>query len=239
MLLTIPRLRYNTHMTKFTSTKVIPLGSCAFRQPYAKSHCKFLHGYRLQAKFWFTCNTLDDNNWVVDFGGLKTLKTLLEYTFDHKTLVWGKDPEIAMFDEMARKGIIEMVVFEDGVGIEKFAEHCYHLADKHVKEITNGRCWCDKVEVWEHEQNSACYEKIEASIAIPEQPAKSDEVTIALLKQEQLPGNTPVIANNQVTAVTSNQQEAKLTVPPLNLKKTVNTYKGLFDGTSWGAGIRK
>ena len=62
----------------FESTKVIDLGSCAFRQPQAESHCKFIHGYRLKAKFWFTADKLDKNHWVVDFGGLKELKKLLE-----------------------------------------------------------------------------------------------------------------------------------------------------------------
>ena len=46
----------------FESTKVIDLGSCAFRQPQAESHCKFIHGYRLKAKFWFTADKLDKNH---------------------------------------------------------------------------------------------------------------------------------------------------------------------------------
>ena len=62
----------------FNSTKVIELGSCAFRQPKAESHCRFVHGYRLIGKFWFGANKLDKNNWVVDFGDLKGLKKLLE-----------------------------------------------------------------------------------------------------------------------------------------------------------------
>ena len=146
-------------MGKFYSTKVIPLGSCAFRQPYAKSHCKFVHGYRLQAKFWFTSNELDENNWVVDFGGLKELKKQLEFYFDHKTVVWSKDPDIQMFRELEKKGMIELIELERGVGIERFAELCCEMADNHVKAITNDRCWCEKVEVWEHEQNSAIYQK--------------------------------------------------------------------------------
>jgi 6-pyruvoyltetrahydropterin/6-carboxytetrahydropterin synthase len=146
-------------MGKFYSTKVIPLGSCAFRQPYATSHCKFVHGYRLQAKFWFTCNELDKNNWVVDFGGLKELKRVLENTFDHKTVVWKKDPDIDIFREMEKRGMIELVELPNGVGIERFAELCCETADGHVKAITQNRCWCEKVEVWEHEQNSAIYQK--------------------------------------------------------------------------------
>ena len=101
-------------MGKFTSTKVIPLGSCAFRQPLADSHCRFLHGYRLQAKFWFSCNYLDNKNWVVDFGGLKPFKTALEEIFDHKTVIWSKDPQIETFKLMADQGIIELVTLEQG-----------------------------------------------------------------------------------------------------------------------------
>lgn len=146
-------------MGKFYSTKVIPLGSCAFRQPHAESHCKFIHGYRLQAKFWFTCDELDKNNWVVDFGGLKELKRLLEDTFDHKTVVWAKDPDIETFQLLEKKKMIELVVLENGVGIERFAEFCCEAADLYVKEITNFRCRCTKVEVWEHEGNSAIFQK--------------------------------------------------------------------------------
>lgn len=146
-------------MGKFYSTKVIPLGSCAFRQPYADSHCRFIHGYRLQAKFWFACNELDKNNWVVDFGGLKDLKRQLESFFDHKTVVWSKDPDIENFRILEKRGMLELVELSDGVGIERFAELCCNMADVHVKAITNNRCWCEKVEVWEHEQNSAIYQK--------------------------------------------------------------------------------
>jgi len=146
-------------MGKFTSTKVIPLGSAAFRQPYARSHCRFIHGYRLQAKFWFSCNHLDNNNWVVDFGSLKELKTKLEETFDHKTVVAINDPELETFKLLAQKRIIELVVMEDGVGIERFAEFCYNMANDYVDDLTQGRCWCEKVEVWEHEGNSAIFEK--------------------------------------------------------------------------------
>lgn len=145
---------------RYVSTKVIPLGSCAFRQPLAKSHCRFIHGYRLQAKFWFTCSSLDSNNWVVDFGALKGLKTILEETFDHKTVVSGTDPDLDMFKELQKRNMIELVIMADGVGIEKFANFCFEVADDYIKDSTYGRCWVRKVEVWEHEGNSAIYEKI-------------------------------------------------------------------------------
>jgi 6-pyruvoyltetrahydropterin/6-carboxytetrahydropterin synthase len=147
-------------MNKYVSTKVIPLGSCAFRQPFAESHCRFIHGYRLQAKFWFGCNHLDENNWVVDFGGLKKLKNILEEQFDHTTVVWEKDPELQTFQLLNDKKMIDLRIMPNGVGIEKFAEYCFDQANGYVDDLTNGRCWCSKVEVWEHEGNSAIYEPI-------------------------------------------------------------------------------
>ena len=82
------------------STKIIELGSCAFRQPKATSHCRFLHGYRLTAKFWFASETLDQNNWVVDFGGLRELKKLLQDQFDHTTCISADDPHVDHFKKL-------------------------------------------------------------------------------------------------------------------------------------------
>jgi len=143
-------------MANFESTKVIELGSCAFRQPQAKSHCRFLHGYRLTAKFWFSCNELDENNWVVDFGGLKGLKEKLQQHFDHTTIISKHDPFLDDFNDLNRKGVIDLRI-DDGVGIEMFAKKCFDIASIYVSAMTDGRCDVEKVEVWEHESNSATY----------------------------------------------------------------------------------
>lgn len=84
---------------------------------------------------------------------------MLEDTFDHKTVIWSQDPDINMFRELESRGIIELVELKNGVGIERFAEYCCEVADAQVKAMTDGRCWCEKVEVWEHEQNSAIFQK--------------------------------------------------------------------------------
>ena len=140
----------------FKSTKIIELGSCAFRQPNATSHCKFIHGYRLTAKFWFGSDQLDENNWVVDFGGLRGLKNLLTNQFDHTTCISNIDPKLDVFKTMRDAGVCDLRIM-DGVGIEKFAEYCHTVADAYVDEYTDGRCKCIKVEVFEHEKNSAVY----------------------------------------------------------------------------------
>jgi 6-pyruvoyltetrahydropterin/6-carboxytetrahydropterin synthase len=85
-----------------------------------------LHGYALGFKFVFSCEDLDARNWCCDFGGLKSLKAILEDTFDHKTVVAVDDPEIEWFREGHRRGILELVEVEAG-GCEKFAELTYRV----------------------------------------------------------------------------------------------------------------
>lgn len=148
----------------FRSTKILELGSCAFRQPKAShSHCRFIHGYKLSAKFWFGADTLDQNHWVVDFGGLKGLKKILREQFDHTTCIAADDPAMAVFEQLVRADACDLRVMPNGTGIERIAEWCHDAANMYVDKITDGRCRCIKVEVFEHENNSAIYEYNEPS----------------------------------------------------------------------------
>ena len=133
----------------------IGLSAC-FRQPNAHSHCKFLHGYSLQFKFVFGASELDERNWVVDFGGLKPLKAWLEDTFDHKVVLDEKDPFMYHFETLAQAKLAELTIL-DGVGVEMFAYHAWKFANDLVKEMTDGRCWCESAECAEHGANSAIY----------------------------------------------------------------------------------
>jgi 6-pyruvoyltetrahydropterin/6-carboxytetrahydropterin synthase len=132
--------------------------SAVFRQPKAHSHCKFLHGYSLAFKFTFGASNLDERNWVVDFGGLKTLKKWLEDSFDHKLVLDRDDPMMYKFAELENAGLAEITVL-DGVGVEKFAEHAWKFADDLVTEASDGRCWCESVECSEHGANSGIYRR--------------------------------------------------------------------------------
>ena len=213
----------------FQSTKTLPLGSTAFRQPFAQSHCKYLHGYRLQAKFWFEADKLDENNWVVDFGNLKILKGLLEKQFDHTTCIASNDPEKALFESLHTKNIIDLRIM-DSVGIEKFAEYCFNIADVYIKEVTKNRCWVNKVEVWEHESNSAVYgldskPNLISTTTVTTLPV-TNSVTTAVVPAVKV--ETPPPAIPAVAAPTP------LNCPPLHYPKTTNSYKDLFKGTSWG-----
>lgn len=161
-------------MSIFSSTKVIDLGSCSFRQweanntrPYAgenPSRCGKNHGYLLKAKFWFGCKELDNKNWCVDYGSLKQLKAALNYMFDHTTLIDVADPLLPLFQELHDKGGCDLRVCPNGVGIERAAEYCFNVAQDMIKEQYGDRCWVEKVEVFEHENNSAIYTNPELQI---------------------------------------------------------------------------
>jgi len=144
----------------YVSTKTYhDLGPVAYRQWRAESHCNLIHGYSLSFKFTFEADDLDARNWVMDFGGLKPLKQMLENNFDHTLLVAGDDPEIEWYREAANRGIARVVEF-DNVGCEAVAEMVFHVAEQWLKDAGQApRVRLRSVEVMEHDKNSAVYEK--------------------------------------------------------------------------------
>jgi len=131
--------------------------SCCFRQWRADSHCNMMHGYALAFSFKFEASTLDHNNWVVDFGGLKWLKAWLENQFDHTTLVAQDDPEMETFRMLHDKKLIDMRVIP-GVGCEKTAEYVFDHVASQIDSLYAGRVKLISVEVREHPGNSAIIE---------------------------------------------------------------------------------
>lgn len=155
-----PSLEIPSHLT-IGSTKnyAHSLGlSCTFRQWRAESHCRFLHGYSLQIRFTFSSETLDHRNWVVDFGSLKSLKGWLESMFDHKTLVASDDPHFDDFMHMHKLGLMQ-VINVPHVGCEAMAYYIYEYAEQWLIDNGYTNTKLEKVEVWEHESNSAYCER--------------------------------------------------------------------------------
>ena len=128
--------------------------STAFRQWRADSHCRFVHGYSLEFEYVFGASELDENNWVVDFGGLKELEDWLKQNFDHKTLVAIDDPMYKIFEEMNEKQVISMVPVES-TGCEMFAKMAMQYANSLIDRLYGDRCWVESVTVREHGANSA------------------------------------------------------------------------------------
>ena len=146
----------------FLSTKTFghDLGiSCAFRQWKAESHCRFIHGYAFAFEFCFAAEELDVRNWVVDFGGLKGLKTILEDTFDHKTIVAEDDPQIDYFKQGKELGVLDLVIVPAG-GCEKFAQMIFEVTEQWLIDAGFApRCRLVSVQVREHGANSAIFSK--------------------------------------------------------------------------------
>jgi 6-pyruvoyltetrahydropterin/6-carboxytetrahydropterin synthase len=133
--------------------------SVAFRQWRAESHCRFIHGYAIQVELSFEASQLDERNWVQDFGGLKEIKQWLEGTFDHKLVVAADDPELKTFEILSMQGLAQLVVLEEGVGCEMFAEHIFkHVSNwlwQEQDRTAIPRVRLVKCEVREHGGNSA------------------------------------------------------------------------------------
>jgi len=160
--------------------------SCCFRQwRSTHSHCSLLHGYSIGIRLVFESDTLDDRNWVMDFGGLAAFKDWAEHMFDHTLVIAKDDPHLDLFLKMAELGLQDQggvcdIRLVEAVGCEKFAELAYHVMADILKSFQADETWhfmndqeivqyaprypvgqrvrLRSVEVFEHEGNSAIYE---------------------------------------------------------------------------------
>ena len=152
-------------METFNSRKRYDGFSTVFRQWKAvDTHCSKLHGYGIYFDVTFE-GDLDHRNWVADFGLLKRAKTQIDgmnakawmdYMFDHTTIIAEDDPYIDHFKQMNLDGIIQLRVLP-AVGAEQFAKFIYDKINAFVQEETGGRVKVARVDVYEHEKNSASY----------------------------------------------------------------------------------
>jgi 6-pyruvoyltetrahydropterin/6-carboxytetrahydropterin synthase len=170
-------------MAKYLSTKTYGNDrglSCCFRQWRAThSHCSTLHGYSLGIKLVFECDTLDEKNWCMDFGGLKEFKAWADSMFDHTLVVAEDDPMLPFFKHMNQmvdmgsvnpestvpyeRGAVCDLRIVPGVGCEMFAKLCYDkmaelIASGTMRYPLNPTVRVKSVEVFEHGANSATYE---------------------------------------------------------------------------------
>lgn len=151
-------------MAKYLSTKTYGNDrglSCCFRQWRSRhSHCSTLHGYSIGIKLIFESETLDDRNWVMDFGGLKAFKEWSEYMFDHTLVIAEDDPHLNFFKQMANLGdpptsgtgsgpngaphergaICDLRIVE-AVGCEKFSEVAFNTMQHILETFQKGETW--------------------------------------------------------------------------------------------------
>lgn len=157
---------------KFTSTKTyIQAFPVAYRQWRADRKsgktsglytqdeipgCNAIHGYALSMHFEFTAEELDQRNWVMDFGGLRELKDMLDKYFDHTLLVAEDDPDKDVLLDLHQRGLAKVTMVER-TGCEGIADWLYEYINTiFLKDYgEQDRIWCTKVEVRETEKNMA------------------------------------------------------------------------------------
>jgi 6-pyruvoyltetrahydropterin/6-carboxytetrahydropterin synthase len=174
-------------MAKYLSTKTYGTDrglSCCFRQWRADhSHCSLIHGYSIGIKLIFESETLDEKNWVMDFGGLKAFKEWADWQFDHTMCVAQDDPHLQTFKQLNKinggfndSGVCDLRIVL-GVGCEKFAELAFRTMNEILSAYQENCRWTHpdgrvfearypvgagvrlrSAEVFEHAGNSAIYE---------------------------------------------------------------------------------
>lgn len=136
--------------------------SACFRQPRAESHCRDPHGYALSFKLTFGAHTLNPDNWVIDFGGLKSVKQWLVDNFDHRTVLAEDDPALLDFQSLYNKWNFQAPLILPFVGCEGFARYVSDyvsdwLLEHHASDCLIRGLHLVSVEVREHGGNSAIH----------------------------------------------------------------------------------
>jgi len=175
---------------KIKATKVYKNLPCGHAQWFdtkddgTPGHCAQVHGYDRSVEFTFA-GDLDEHGWIVPFGKLKDVKDFLEYYFDHVTVLPADDPRIGEIpDVMVNDGGLlgTLRVLPSGVSMEMSSVFIWEHVNHYVHVITNGRCYVERVRVYEHERNDAMCEVDEATA---KRDAKKKEAELATLLEQK------------------------------------------------------
>lgn len=149
------------------STKVYKNLPCAHAQWFDQNldgtpgHCAQVHGYDRSVEFTFA-GEVDEHGWIVPFGGLKPVKEFLEYYFDHVTVLPADDPRLEQLrssDHTEANGLLGTLrVLPSGVSMEMSSVFIWEHVNHYIYKITQGRCYVERVRVYEHERNDAMTE---------------------------------------------------------------------------------
>lgn len=144
---------------KYESTKIFDGYSIALRQhKAAHSHCSLLHGYSIYFHVTFGADSLDEMNWIADFGCFKRngLKDWLAEMFDHTLLIEQDDPMRPLFEELPQYKVAK-VHFLEKMGMESLAKMVFDKFNDVFSKTEGGRLRVVRVEAFEHAKNSAIY----------------------------------------------------------------------------------
>ncbi|MFE9609916.1 6-pyruvoyl tetrahydropterin synthase family protein [Streptomyces sp. NPDC006012] len=142
---------------RFSVTKLFDDLPCTHRSWAHDGKCSFLHGYERSFEIEFGCSTVEPKTgFVVDFGELKEVRALLQAQFDHTTLIAADDPQLELFEELRRSGVIDLRIM-DHTGMEGAAEWVHDNVDGLVRERTAGRVRVIRVVARESRKNAVVF----------------------------------------------------------------------------------
>jgi 6-pyruvoyl-tetrahydropterin synthase len=154
---------------KVKSTKAWHKLPCGHAQWFDKEssgspgECSSVHGYDRSVKITFT-GEVDEMGWIVPFGELKSVKKFLEYYFDHTTVIPANDPRIGVFKEaslMTEPPMFQLRILPYGVSMEMSSRFIWEQVNPFILNVTDSRCYVEKVECIEHDSNAAFVEVTE------------------------------------------------------------------------------
>ena len=156
---------------KIKATKVFKYLPCGHAQYFDKEpdgspgECASVHGYDREVEFTFA-GDIDDHGWIVPFGELGPVKTFLEYYFDHVTVLPADDPRLGQITEelTVPGGLLGTLrVLPSGVSMEMSSVFIWEHVNHYIYKVTGGRCYVERVRVYEHNRNDAMCEVDEAT----------------------------------------------------------------------------
>ena len=162
----------------FTCTKTFDCVSTAHRNWRAKDNpnrdskkCSYIHGYTKSFSIVFGCESLDEFQWVYDYGTTSTgeertmtsIKKFIQETLDHGVTTDDQDPMLAKLFEMHELELIKLVVIpvKDGQSgsVEGLCRYLYNTFDPLLRKETDDRVWIESVTISEHHLNSSTYSR--------------------------------------------------------------------------------
>lgn len=149
------------------STKKFKYLPCAHAQWFHEEadgtpgDCASVHGYDREVELTFA-GAPDEMGWIIAFGdATKPIKKFLEYYFDHVTVLPANDPRLDTIPNNMKVpgGILGTLrVLPSGVSMEMSSAFIWEHVNAYVNQVTQGRCYVSKVQVFEHDRNSGILE---------------------------------------------------------------------------------
>lgn len=160
----------------YTCTKTFDCISTAHRNWRAATNpnrdskkCSYIHGYTKTFTFVFESSSLDEFNWVYDYGttssGEKRVMTLIKEfindKLDHGVTTDSEDPLLQEIKNIESLGLIKLFVVpvENGQSgsVEGLCRYLHNTFNPLLLKETSGRCWIKSVTITEHHKNSSTY----------------------------------------------------------------------------------